>query len=473
MATYTINWWTEISGVTPEQITTVTINLEKGGVDGLTPYIGNNGNWFIGLTDTGKRAEANSIESIVLLSKVGFVATYRITFTYGEIFDYTVSDGAQGIKGDKGDIGEPGLPSSISLNGTTYENDGGVITLPDLLTPDGDSSLTESDGDVFDFDEPFPDAGVFYAIRLWFGIIKAKIVYLFANTLFKTGNGSDTTVNFVEPITTSLPVTGETQSTLWGKVLRYFKTEIPALFSSVYDTIYQQFKETSFQGAVNVYYRYIDGVRVLSLTAPTAAENIPFALTGSTTSTYTISGQIGRAGFYSPKSTYAKSLYFGGLTQNTKYTFVMTYKIKNIPIYQVEGEFTTAQGQKSYLFNMQIPNSLVYQSEIQYLATDTFDESFAITKNTAPNGTIYLTSNPSLGQISTMIRYGGVIYGTDIFLESVNKTADALAAETLIDSDVVQTTGASTSLIMSQKATTDAIDTAIQTAIYDSWTSSY
>jgi hypothetical protein len=35
---------------------------ESPGIDGLTPHIGDNGNWWIGDTDTGKLGEVQNIE---------------------------------------------------------------------------------------------------------------------------------------------------------------------------------------------------------------------------------------------------------------------------------------------------------------------------------------------------------------------------------------------------------------------------
>ena len=62
-----------------------------------------------------KGADGNGIESITLISTVGLVKTYRITYTDATTFDYEVKDGdkgekgddgLQGLKGDKGDKGD-------------------------------------------------------------------------------------------------------------------------------------------------------------------------------------------------------------------------------------------------------------------------------------------------------------------------------------------------------------------------------
>lgn len=49
----------------------------KDGVDGITPHIGDNGNWYIGETDTGVKAEAPSIDST--LTESGKAADSKIT----------------------------------------------------------------------------------------------------------------------------------------------------------------------------------------------------------------------------------------------------------------------------------------------------------------------------------------------------------------------------------------------------------
>ena len=55
------------------------------GTDGITPHIGENGNWYIGNTDTGKP-----------------------------------SRGEQGVKGDKGDKGADGAPGAKGDKGDAF-----------------------------------------------------------------------------------------------------------------------------------------------------------------------------------------------------------------------------------------------------------------------------------------------------------------------------------------------------------------
>ena len=78
----------------------------QAGADGATPEIGQNGNWLIGGTDTGVKAQGEDgtdgvgIDNIQLIDAVGLVKTYRITFTDATTFDYDVTDGADGFDPD-------------------------------------------------------------------------------------------------------------------------------------------------------------------------------------------------------------------------------------------------------------------------------------------------------------------------------------------------------------------------------------
>lgn len=64
------------------------------GADGVTPHIGDNGNWYVGSTDTGKPSRG-------------------ATGAPGK-------DGAKGDPGAKGDKGEPGTPGKTPVRGTDY-----------------------------------------------------------------------------------------------------------------------------------------------------------------------------------------------------------------------------------------------------------------------------------------------------------------------------------------------------------------
>lgn len=66
--------------------------------------------------------DGNGIQNIVLLSTVGLVKTYRITFTNSSTFDFVVTDGAQGIQGIQGAQGVAGANGTNGTNGlSAYE----------------------------------------------------------------------------------------------------------------------------------------------------------------------------------------------------------------------------------------------------------------------------------------------------------------------------------------------------------------
>lgn len=79
-----------------EALTAAKASGEFDGADGITPTIGNNGNWYLGSTDTGKPSRGEK----------------------GEKGD----TGAQGIQGEKGDTGAAGADGKSAYS---YAQDGG------------------------------------------------------------------------------------------------------------------------------------------------------------------------------------------------------------------------------------------------------------------------------------------------------------------------------------------------------------
>ena len=128
---------------------------DKGddGKDGVTPHIGDNGNWFIGNTDTGIKAQGpkgdngangtngtNGVDGVTPEVKIG---------TNGNWFINNVDSGvkAQGAKGDKGDNGNDGVTPTIeiSLDKTWVIN--GVDTGIKLQGNKGDQGAKGDKGD--------------------------------------------------------------------------------------------------------------------------------------------------------------------------------------------------------------------------------------------------------------------------------------------------------------------------------------
>lgn len=79
-----------------EALTAAKASGEFDGADGITPTIGDNGNWYLGSTDTGKPSRGQKGEA-----------------------------GAQGIQGEKGDTGATGATGADGKSAYSYAVDGG------------------------------------------------------------------------------------------------------------------------------------------------------------------------------------------------------------------------------------------------------------------------------------------------------------------------------------------------------------
>ena len=85
-------------------------------------------NIVIEMTPEGKDGtDGNGIADIVLLSEVGLVKTYRINYTDGSHYDYTVTDGAQGEPGPQGEEGPEGPEGPQGEQGEPGPSEWGVI----------------------------------------------------------------------------------------------------------------------------------------------------------------------------------------------------------------------------------------------------------------------------------------------------------------------------------------------------------
>ena len=106
------------------------------GADGHTPVItiGANGNWFVDGTDTGVSAtgiqgqagaDGNGISGIIITNATATETTFRITFTNGNHFDYTVANGINGQDGADGTCmrtGETDPANDLGRDGDSYIN---------------------------------------------------------------------------------------------------------------------------------------------------------------------------------------------------------------------------------------------------------------------------------------------------------------------------------------------------------------
>lgn len=80
-----------------------------GGENGITPHIGDNGNWYIGSTDTGKPSRGEKGDK-------GDPGAKGDAFTYSDFTEEQLA----ALKGAKGDKGDPGKDGKTPVKGTDY-----------------------------------------------------------------------------------------------------------------------------------------------------------------------------------------------------------------------------------------------------------------------------------------------------------------------------------------------------------------
>ena len=100
------------------------------GADGVTPHIGDNGNWYVGSTDTGKpsRGATGAPGKDGADGKPGAAGADGVTPHIGDNGNWYVgstdtgnpSRGATGAPGKDGEKGEPGAPGKTPVRGTDY-----------------------------------------------------------------------------------------------------------------------------------------------------------------------------------------------------------------------------------------------------------------------------------------------------------------------------------------------------------------
>ena len=120
---------------------------EKGN-DGLTPYIGDNGNWWIGEVDTGVKAEGQngsngvSIVSVEKTGSEGNTDYYTITFSNGTTFVFTVTNGQQGATGEQGETGPAGPKGDdgVSIVSIIKTSSDGLVDTYTITYSDGHTS---------------------------------------------------------------------------------------------------------------------------------------------------------------------------------------------------------------------------------------------------------------------------------------------------------------------------------------------
>ena len=103
--------------------------------------------------------DGNSISKIEKINTVGLIDTYRITFTDGNTFDYSITNGTkgeqgiQGLKGDKGEQGEQGIQGVQGIKGE--KGDDGYPFL-----------IYKEYSDISEFNKnDFPEIGLMFMIK--------------------------------------------------------------------------------------------------------------------------------------------------------------------------------------------------------------------------------------------------------------------------------------------------------------------
>ncbi len=110
--------------------------------------ISTDGFWIINGVKTNHKAVPNAISNIEKWITIGNTTTYRIHFTDGTYFDFTVTDGVDGEQGDKGNAGR-GI-ERVEINGegklVVYYTDNSTEILGVVVGSDGINGVSGKDG---------------------------------------------------------------------------------------------------------------------------------------------------------------------------------------------------------------------------------------------------------------------------------------------------------------------------------------
>ena len=151
----------------------MTLGLFSCGSDGKTPYIGDNGNWWIGETDlgvsasgeNGKDGKSVTVTSVKKTSSEGLVDTYEITFSDGTSTTFTVTNGESNVIENIELTDSTGLVDTYTItftNGSTKTftvtkgKDGSNLTITSIELKSSEGLIDTyvinySDGSKFEF----------------------------------------------------------------------------------------------------------------------------------------------------------------------------------------------------------------------------------------------------------------------------------------------------------------------------------
>ena len=122
----------------------------KNGADGTTPHIGKNGNWWIGKEDTGIKATGANGTGVTVLSVEktstnGNVDTYTIFFSDNTTAKFTVTNGEDGLPGEDGEDGEDGKCIYIKTV-SKISSDGNIDTYLITFSDNSTHTFTVTNG---------------------------------------------------------------------------------------------------------------------------------------------------------------------------------------------------------------------------------------------------------------------------------------------------------------------------------------
>ena len=136
---------------TGDRITAAKLNKIEAGIDGVNKKVSSGGSGgTVDLSGYVTKETGNA-------SQITFAdgQTFQAKLDAGTLKGEKGDKGDQGIQGEKGDKGSDGLTTSISLNGVTYAQENGVITLPNITSGGNAPSVTQIEPEALDMPKVF------------------------------------------------------------------------------------------------------------------------------------------------------------------------------------------------------------------------------------------------------------------------------------------------------------------------------
>ena len=151
-----------LGGLKGEPCTIKSVTSKNNGTEIVFEWVGTSGTIetsSIFVENGVDGIDGNGISNVEKINTVGLIDTYRITFTDGNTFDYSITNGTkgeqglQGIKGDKGEQGEQGIQGVQGVKGE--KGDDGYPFL-----------IYKEYSDISEFNKnDFPEIGLMFMIK--------------------------------------------------------------------------------------------------------------------------------------------------------------------------------------------------------------------------------------------------------------------------------------------------------------------